>query len=304
VTILVGIRLLKPNERTAVENDDSAKGQLVVVATPLGNLGDISRRALELLASADVVYCEDTRRSSTLFSANAIAVHGRLKALHEHNEASQCAEIVELVRGGKQVVLISDAGTPGISDPGSRVVAAVVAAQLSVTTAPGPAAVIAALTISGLETDRFCMEGFLPRKAGERDKFYVQWASEPRTIVFYESPQRLATTLQELRERFGGRLIAVAREMTKLHEEVLRGTVSEVAEVVAHRQILGEVVVVLEGATLSAEVDDSMLTLALAEQLDAGATTRDAVAFVAESLGVARRVVYRRALELRSNEGR
>lgn len=286
-----------------MDSGASTSGQLVVVATPLGNLGDISRRALDLLASADVIYCEDTRRSSTLFSAHSIAVNGRLRALHEHNEMSQCAEIVQQVRDGQVVVLISDAGTPGISDPGSRVVAAVAAADLTVSTAPGPAAVIAALTISGLETDRFCMEGFLPRKAGEREKFYAQWAGEPRTIVFYESPQRLVSTLQELAERFGPRRVAVAREMTKLHEEVVRGTLEHVAALLAERQVLGEVVVVLEGARPPEPVDESMLSRALAEQLEAGATTRDAVDYVSESLGVARRVVYRLALELRSDEG-
>jgi 16S rRNA (cytidine1402-2'-O)-methyltransferase len=302
--MLVGVRLIKPNEGTTVEIGERTRGELVVVATPLGNLGDISRRALELLTNADVVYCEDTRRSSTLFSAHAIAVKGRLRALHEHNEASQCADIVERVGTGQVVVLISDAGTPGISDPGSRVVAAVVDAGLTVTTAPGPAAVIAALTISGLPTERFCMEGFLPRKAGERESFYLQWASEPRTIVFYESPQRLATTLVELAEHFAERRVAVAREMTKLHEEVIRGTVGEVAQIIAGRQVLGEVVVVLEGASPAPPVEQETVRNALGEQLAAGVSTRDAVAFVAESLGVARRVVYQIALELRSSGGR
>lgn len=164
--MLVDSGLEEPNEGTTVHEHESIKGQLVVVATPLGNLGDISRRALELLAGADVVYCEDTRRSSTLFSANDIPVMGRLRALHEHNEASLCDQVVTEVMEGKVVVLVSDAGTPGISDPGSRVVAAVAAAGLEVTTAPGPSAVVAALSISGLPTERFVMEGFISRKAG------------------------------------------------------------------------------------------------------------------------------------------
>ena len=167
--MLVGKWPTKPNEGNYVQ----MQGQLVVVATPLGNLGDISRRALELLEKADVIYCEDTRHSSTLFSANNIPVNGRLKALHEHNEASQCEEVIKRVSEGQVVVLISDAGTPGISDPGTRVVAAVAEAGLFVTTAPGPAAVIAALTISGLPTERFIMEGFVPRKAGEREALYA-----------------------------------------------------------------------------------------------------------------------------------
>jgi 16S rRNA (cytidine1402-2'-O)-methyltransferase len=285
-----------------MENADVVAGQLVLVATPLGNLGDISRRALELLETADVIYCEDTRRSSTLFSAHDIAVKGRLRALHEHNEASMCDQIVAQVAGGSTVVVISDAGTPGISDPGSRVVAAVAAAGLRVTTAPGPSAVIAALTISGLATERFAMEGFLPRKYGERELLYAQWVNEPRTIVFYESPQRLTATLAEMVAQFAERRICVAREITKMHEEVLRGTVEEIAEYLSGRELLGELVVVLEGAHEVEIIDDELIRAALRDQIDAGASTRDAVNFVAESLGVARRGVYQMALELRADD--
>jgi len=283
--------------------DDSAivVGQLVLVATPLGNLGDISRRALELLSTADVVYCEDTRRSSTLFSAHDIPVNGRLRALHEHNEASMCEQIVAQVANGQTVVVISDAGTPGISDPGARVVAAVAAAGLTVTTAPGPSAVVAALTISGLPTERFAMEGFLPRKSGEREALYAQWRNEPRTIVFYESPQRLGSTFTEMVAHFGERRVCVAREITKIHEEVLRGTVADLARVVSDREVIGEIVVVLEGSHEVEIVDDDLIRAALRDQVDEGATTRDAVAFVAESLGVSHRSVYQLALQLRAD---
>ncbi len=304
--MLVGGGLFEPNEGTTVEdlgNDAVATGELVVVATPLGNLGDISRRALALLADADVVYCEDTRHSSTLFSAHGIAVKGRLHSLHEHNEASQCDEIINRVQNGQVVVLISDAGTPGISDPGSRVVAAVAEAGLRVTTAPGPAAVIAALTISGLATDRFVMEGFMGRKVGEREALYRQWTNEPRTIVFYESPQRLAATLSELAEHFPERRVAVAREITKLHEEVVRGTVREVADIFGNRDVVGEVVVVLAGAPEAPIVDDDMVRAALREQLASGASVRDAVSHVADALGVAHRSAYQLALRLRASEG-
>ena len=285
-----------------MESSDITVGQLVVVATPLGNLGDISRRALELLSTADVIYCEDTRRSSTLFSAHSIAVNGRLRALHEHNEASLCDQVVAQVASGQVVVVVSDAGTPGISDPGARVVAAVAAAGLVVTTAPGPSAVVAALTISGLPTERFAMEGFMPRKASEREALYVQWLHEPRTIVFYESPQRLAATLNEMVDVFGSRRIGVAREITKLHEEVLRGTVAEIAELIDAREVLGEIVVVLEGNPQVEVVDDELIRAALRDQVDEGVSTRDAVSYVAESLGVAHRVVYQMALELRSGD--
>ena len=302
--MLLGGGYFWPNEGTFVENSVTTRGRLVIVATPLGNLGDISRRALDLLASADLVYCEDTRRSSTLFSAHSIPVRGRLRALHEHNEASLCEEVIGHVSEGRVIVLISDAGTPGISDPGSRIVAAVAEAGLDVTTAPGPSAVVAALSISGLATERFAMEGFVPRKASERERLYAQWGRETRTIVFYESPQRLAATLAELAGHYAARRVCVAREITKLHEEVLRGTLAEVAALIGARDVLGEVVVVLEGAHAEAPVDDAVIRAALDEQLADGASTRDAVSFVAESLGVARRVVYQLALERRADEGR
>ena len=278
-------------------------GELVIVATPIGNLGDISRRALELLTSADVVYCEDTRHSRTLFSAHGIPVKGRLHSLHEHNEVSQCEDIVARVREGQVVVLISDAGTPGISDPGSRVVAAVAEAGLRVTTAPGPAAVIAALTISGLATDRFVMEGFVGRKVGERELLFRQWIHEPRTIVFYESPQRLSTTLNELTVHFADRRVAVVREITKFHEEVVRGTVREVADIFGARDVLGEIVVVLAGAPAALAVDDETVRAALVDQMASGLSVRDAVSYVADTLGVAHRSAYQLALQLRASEG-
>jgi len=272
----------------------------MVVATPIGNLGDLSPRALALLADADAVYCEDTRHSRTLFSAHGLTPRHRLLALHEHNEVSVCGEIVDRVQRGELVVVVSDAGTPGISDPGSRVVAAVIAAGLRVSTAPGPTALIGALTISGLDTERFVMEGFLARKAGERRLRYEAWRREERTVVFYESPQRLATSLRELAELFPERRVAVVRELTKLHEEVWRGTVSEVAHLVGTRDVLGEIVVVLAGAPPATPVDGELVDAALGEQLARGATLRDAVAAVVEELGVAHRETYARALALRS----
>jgi len=300
--MLVDIGSCQPNEGASVRESVSDEGQLVVVATPLGNLGDISKRALELLATADLVYCEDTRRSSTLFSANGIAVNGRLRALHEHNEASMCDEIVEHVESRRLIVMISDAGTPGISDPGARVVTAVARAGLKVSTAPGPSAVIAALSISGLNTDRFVMEGFVPRKAGERSLLYDQWERETRTIVFYESPQRLATTLREIALRFAQRGVAVAREITKLHEEVIRGSASQVADLIANREVVGEIVVVLEGCVETLLVDPEVIRSALAAQFTSGASVRDAVDAVEASLCVAHREVYRLALEVKNGD--
>jgi 16S rRNA (cytidine1402-2'-O)-methyltransferase len=274
---------------------------LVIVATPLGNLGDITRRALEVLESADVVFCEDTRHSRTLFSAYSLRSRQRLRALHEHNEAGLCDEVVALIRAGQVVAVVTDAGTPTISDPGARVAAAVAAAGLRVTTAPGPSSVVAALSVSGLDTERFIMEGFLPRKPGERRALYEGWTREPRTVAFFESPQRLAASLSELAGIFPERRVAVVRELTKVHEEVLRGTVAEVADTLARREVLGEVVVVLEGAAPTA-VDDATVRAALADLMAGGASVRDAATTVAADLGVAHRDAYRAALALRAGE--
>ena len=272
---------------------------LVVVATPLGNLGDITRRAVEELARAATIYCEDTRRTRTLLSALGIAPAGRLVALHEHNEVMVSGRVVADVAAGKTVALVSDAGTPGISDPGARVVAAVAAAGYRVTTAPGPSAVVAALSVSGLPMERFVMDGFVPRKAGERRALYDAWAREDRTIVAYESPQRLAATLDELAQRFPARRVAIVRELTKLHEEVLRGSLAEVAELVGAREVRGEVVLVLDGASRPV-LDGSLVRAALAERLGAGASLRDAVADVVGDLGVTHREAYEMALALRA----
>jgi 16S rRNA (cytidine1402-2'-O)-methyltransferase len=280
------------------ESSEDQRGELVLVATPLGNLGDITRRALEMLERADVVFCEDTRHSRTLFTAYAISPRRRLRALHEHNEASLVHEVVSLVRDGKVVAVVTDAGTPTISDPGARVAAAVAAEGLRVTTTPGPSSVIAALSVSGLASDRFVMEGFLARRAGERAARYEQWARESRTVVFFESPQRLGATLTELAARWPDRRVAVVRELTKLHEEVVRGTVREVAATMSGRQVLGEVVVVLAGAA-DEPPDDETVRAALADHLARGASVRDASTAVADELGVAHRDAYRVALGLR-----
>ena len=278
-------------------------GQLVLVATPIGNLGDLSPRALALLQSADAVYCEDTRRSRTLFSAHGVRPRHRLLALHEHNEVTASEEVIARVARGEVVALISDAGTPAISDPGARVVAAVLAAGHQVSTVPGPTALVAAVSISGLATDRFVMEGFLGRKTGERAAFYEAWRREERTIVFYESPQRLATTLGELALLFPNRRVAVARELTKVHEEVWRGALADVAQMVAAREVLGEIVVVLEGALAGARVGDDVVAAALRDGLARGLTLRDAVTQTVQELGVAHRETYAMALRLRAGDG-
>lgn len=276
--------------------DLTPPGQLVVVATPIGNLGDLSPRALEVLTSADVVYCEDTRRSRILYSAHGVTPRAPLQSLHEHNEHERSAQVVAQVRAGKLVALVSDAGTPGISDPGERVVAAVAEAGLAVTTAPGPSAVVTALSISGLSSERFVMEGFLPRKGAERQRRLEGWAHEARTVVFYESPQRLGATLGELADRWPLRRVVVARELTKLHEELVRGDLASVAGRFRDGETQGELVIVLEGIHDERVIDDEEILRALDHAFDEGSSTRDAVDEVAQSLGVSRRHVYQLAL--------
>ena len=280
-----------------------ASGALVVVGTPIGNLGDLSPRAVAALASADVLYAEDTRHSRKLLSHAGITGVS-LRSLHEHNEADRVDEVVAAVAAGRTVVLVSDAGMPAVSDPGARVTAAVGAAGLTVTVVPGPSAVLAALVSSGLATDRFCFEGFLPRSGRARTDRLTALAAEPRTSVLFEAPGRVAATLADLAAVCGGdRPVAVARELTKLHEEVWRGTLGDAAAWAADG-LRGEVVLVLAGAPEPEEVEvpESVLAADVTAALAAGARTRGAVDEVAARHGVPRRRVYELALRLRQGD--
>ncbi len=296
--MLVGNYHVMPNEGVNVENS----GELILVATPIGNLSDASLRMIETLKEADVVYCEDTRHSRTLLRAHQISAAGRLESLHEHNEVALCDVVIERVRRGERVALITDAGTPGVSDPGYKVTAAVAAAGLRVTTIPGPSAVIAALSVSGLPTDRFVMEGFIPRKASERDELWARLTLEPRTIIMFESPQRIGSSLISMAQAWGDRRVVVARELTKMHEEVVRGTVSELARRFSEQDTRGEIVVVLEGAADRPAADDETLRSALRDELGSGRSLRDAARSVAELYEVANRRAYDLALEIRSSK--
>jgi 16S rRNA (cytidine1402-2'-O)-methyltransferase len=280
--------------------DAGTDGALVVVGTPIGNLGDLSPRAIEALATADVVYCEDTRHSRKLLTYAGIT-GVPLRSLHEHNEDARVDEVVGAVAAGRTVALVTDAGMPAVSDPGGRVVAAVGAAGLRVTVVPGPSAVLVALVASGLPTDRFCFEGFLPRSGRERTERLASVAAETRTTVLFEAPVRTAATLRDLAAVCGeDRPVAVARELTKLHEEVWRGTLSAGAEWAA-AGVRGEVVLVLGAAAepVAQIIDDEILVRALAEQTASGAKTRGAVDQVAAAHGVSRRRVYELALRVK-----
>lgn len=268
---------------------------IILAATPIGNLGDASRRLIEALENAEVIAAEDTRTAVHLMRALGVANRPRLIALHEHNETAKAAEIVELARTG-DVLVLTDAGMPSISDPGFPLVAAAAAAEVTVTAIPGPSAVLTALALSGLPTDRFSFEGFVPRKA--RAEGLRELAGERRTMVFFESPHRLAESLRDMEAAFGAdRRIAVCRELTKLHEEVARGTAAQLAERFRDGA-RGEICIVVEGA--GAGVPDLGEALARVRDLmDSGMRIKDATAAVAEATGVSKRALYEGALAAR-----
>ncbi|WP_420620741.1 16S rRNA (cytidine(1402)-2'-O)-methyltransferase [Candidatus Poriferisocius sp.] len=267
-------------------------GRLVLVATPIGNLGDLSPRAVEVLADADLVACEDTRRTGKLLAHAGVSAP-RLLVVNEHTEAAGAEEIAQLVAGGNTVVLVTDAGTPAVSDPGSRVVEAVLAAGGDVEAVPGPSAAIAALVVSGLPTGRFCFEGFLPRKGRHRADRIRELGQESRTMVLFEAPHRLARTLGDLASALGGdRAVAIVREQTKLHEEVWRGTLADAVVRANGTEPRGEHVLVVAGCPDPAPPSAPQIKAALDEKLAEGLSRRDAAAAVAAELGVSRRAVY------------
>lgn len=264
----------------------------MLVGTPIGNLDDLSPRAAAALATADVIACEDTRRTGRLLARLGIAAP-KLLVANDHTEGEVAADVVERVGAGQTVAVVTDAGMPGVSDPGEVLVRAALDAGLPVAVVPGPSALDTALVISGLPAGRFCFEGFLPRKGSARRARLEAIAVEPRTVVLYEAPHRVLRTVEQLRDECGGaRQVAVLRELTKLHEEHWRGTLAEaVARLGAHPP-RGEYVLVVAGAAPPAAADDDALREALAIERAAGRSTRDAVAVVAERFGEPHRRVY------------
>lgn len=272
-------------------------GRLVLVATPIGNLGDLSQRAVEALRAADVVCCEDTRRTGRLLQHLGHRAP-RLRVVDEHRERAAIAEVLEDLAAGRLVALVSDAGTPGISDPGERLVAAAVDAGFDVESIPGPTAFVTALVTSGLPTGRFVFEGFLPRRGAVRTERLREIAGERRTVLLHEAPHRLARTLGDLVDSCGGeRRVVLARELTKLHEEIWRGTLDAAVARLAEVEPRGEYVLVLDGAEAPEPATDEDLLRALGEERGAGRSNRDAVTAVAEAFGVPRRRVYALATE-------
>lgn len=266
-----------------------------LVATPIGNLGDFPPRGEEVLSSIELLCCEDTRRTGVLLRHFGIRVP-RLAVCNEHTEMGAIDNVLAVLRSGSDAALVSDAGTPGVSDPGERLVRAVLDAGYPVSAVPGPSAVIMALTISGLSTARFVFEGFLPRKGRDRAERLADIASEPRTVVLYEAPHRVERTLGDLRTALGDdRVVVVTRELTKLHEEVVRGPIGEIDL----GEPRGEYVLVLAGAPADETVaDDDTVREALRHALADGLSTRDAVSAVTASTGRVKREIYELAVSL------
>ena len=267
-------------------------GALVLIGTPIGNLGDLSPRAVEALASADVICCEDTRRTGRLLQ-HAGLERRPLLTVNDHTETGAIGDVLERLARGEVVAVVSDAGMPGISDPGERLVRAASTEGHRVEVVPGPSASLTALVASGLPTGRFVFEGFLPRKGSGRTARLAELVGERRTVVLYEAPHRLARTLADLAVTCGAeRCIVLGRELTKLHEELWRGTLHEAVERAATVEPRGEYVLVLHGAPEPEGATDADIVVAVDQERAAGATTRDAVAAVAGRLGVGRRRVY------------
>ena len=268
-------------------------GRVILAGTPLGNVRDASPRLGDALATAAVIAAEDTRRVRRLCADLGVTPRGRVVSFFDGNEQHRVPELLDVLSEGHDVLVVTDAGMPSISDPGYRLVAAAVASGVAVTTLPGPSAVTAALAVSGLPVHRFCFEGFLPRKAGDRRRLLDSLAAEQRTMVFFEAPHRLAATLADLADAFGpDRPAAVCRELTKTYEQVRRGTIGELA-VWAHDEVRGEITLVVMGAVRDPEqVPAADLARAVRLREVSGETRKAAIAAVATSLGVPRRVVY------------
>ena len=283
-----------------------AKGQgiLYLCPTPIGNLEDITLRALRILKEVDIVAAEDTRVTIKLL--NHYDIKARQMSYHEHNERSKGPEIIEHIKAGKDVAVVTDAGTPGLSDPGADLVRLAVEAGIRVVPLPGAAAAVCALVASGLNTDRFVFEGFLPRRSRERRQVLDQLTSEPRTIILYESPHRVQKTLGELQNLLGNRRIALAREMTKLHEEIFRGTIAEALKAFEANKPRGELVLVIEGIDTGSDTAlpamdpktlQALLNEKMKEAMDQGIQKKQAMKRAAEELGISRNEAYKLTME-------
>ena len=272
-------------------NSAPAAGTLVLAATPIGDPRDATPRLAHELATADVIAAEDTRRLKRLLTDLAVTPTGQVLSYHDHNEAARTPELVERLLAGDRVLVVTDAGMPSVSDPGYRLVAAAVARDVHVTAVPGPSAVLMALAVSGLPVDRFCFEGFLPRKAGERARILADLDEERRTMVFFEAPHRLADTLAAMSEAFGPtRRAAVCRELTKTYEEVRRGTLDDLVAW-AEGGVRGEITVVVNGAERKVSSVESELS-GIRDRVGRGERLKDVCVDVAARTGLSKKALY------------
>lgn len=276
-------------------------GTLYIVATPLGNLEDVTLRALRVLREVPLIACEDTRRTVKLL--NRYEIRTPMTPFHDHNKLQAGAALLRRLKDGQSVALVSDAGTPGVSDPGYELVRDAVAAGVPVEAVPGPSALISALVVSGLPTDRFAFEGFLPSRAEARRKALSVLSNEPRTMIFYESPQRIAAFLADACEAFGARRACVVRELTKVHEEILRGTLPELsAEISGRESVPGEITVVVAGAPKRAAVSVADAVAEALAEAPEGASSRDLAREVSGRTGLSKKEVYEEILRRRRGE--
>lgn len=267
---------------------------LTLAATPLGNPGDASGRLKEAIVSAEIIAAEDSRRFHRLCTDIEVTFTGRVISFFDGNETERTEEILELLRAGKNVLVVSDAGMPTISDPGFRLVRDAIAEKLSVTVIPGPSAPVLALALSGLATDRFTFEGFTPRALGARQALYESLRFEERTMVFFEAPHRITESLQDAFTIFGGdRKVAICREMTKIYEETVRGTLTELLAWSTSKEILGEITMVISGAAVgSAEITAEQMVARVREFEVAGMDRKAAISTVADEFELPKRIVY------------
>jgi 16S rRNA (cytidine1402-2'-O)-methyltransferase len=275
-------------------------GILYVVATPIGNLEDISLRALRILKEVDLIAAEDTRHTRNLLTHYDIRT--ALTSYHEHNEKAQAAKLVEKLRRGENIALVSDAGTPAISDPGYRLVVEALRAGFQVVPLPGPSAVAAVLSASGLPTDRFVFEGFLPAKKQERETRLKSLRAENRTVVFYEAPHRLQESLSDMLHLLGDREIVVAREVSKIHEEYLRGTIAEVISQLGERDVKGEITVVVHGSSGESPVSEEEIKAEIRRLIDEGVGVKQISELLGTRYRLAKREVYQLALQLKTSQ--
>jgi len=277
------------------------KGKLLICATPIGNLKDITLRVLEELKGVDFIAAEDTRHTKKLLTRYGI--EAKLTSYHEHNEIAKAKNLLRKLKDGSKIALVSDAGTPGLSDPGYRLIKMCVESGVDIEVLPGPCAAVSALVISGLPTDSFVFQGFSPKKKGERCRILSELASGKKTLVFYESPHRVKNFLEDSLEIFGDRRMALVRELTKKFEEVIRGSITEVLSKIKDRELKGEIVVVFEGAKKKRDFDGKMVRNEVVILMSRGFGKKEAIKMVSKECELPKRVVYEAVKDISAKEG-